>query len=153
MVNHGVYSKYRLVRGKINEGGRKMKRLRACFSFSFHGSSLRSLRANPRKKPRNQELKFTPGKLYTAQGYNGEVSIRSDLLRNAITDISRSKEQKGNSPCRRRQLYPILIEDILAANGTVGLTLSAGDLYEHRFEKRNQRGSGSEGERFGSRCV
>lgn len=77
-----------------------------------------------KEETKKAELKFTAGS-YTAsaQGYNGEVSIEATFSENAITDIQ-VQEQKETAHVGD-VAYPILIEDILAANGT-GLTLSAG---------------------------
>ena len=90
--------------------------LRCLHAYFTLQSFLRCLRAN---QGRNQEIRtqFTPGS-YTAsaQGYNGEVSIEATFSETAITDIQ-VKEQKETAHVGD-VAYPILIEDILAANGT-----------------------------------
>ena len=70
-----------------------------------------------KEETKKAELKFTAGS-YTAsaQGYNGEVSIEATFSENAITDIQ-IQEQKETAHVGD-VAYPILIEDILAANGT-----------------------------------
>ncbi|MCH1939227.1 FAD-dependent oxidoreductase [Holdemania massiliensis] len=62
-------------------------------------------------------LQFKAGS-YTAsaQGYNGEVTIEATFSENAITDIQ-IQEQKETAHVGD-SAYPILIEDIIAANGT-----------------------------------
>ena len=63
------------------------------------------------------DLQFKAGS-YTAsaQGYNGEVTIEATFSENAITDIQ-IQEQKETAHVGD-SAYPILIEDIIAANGT-----------------------------------
>ena len=70
-----------------------------------------------KEETKKSELKFTPGSsTASAQGYNGEVSIEATFSETAITDIQ-VKEQKETAHVGD-VAYPILIEDILAANGT-----------------------------------
>lgn len=63
------------------------------------------------------DLQFKAGS-YTAsaQGYNGEVTIEATFSENAITDIQ-IQEQKETAHVGD-SAYPILIEDIIVANGT-----------------------------------
>lgn len=69
------------------------------------------------EKTNSEELKFTAGTYTgTAQGYNGEVTIEATFSETAITDIQVTEQSEtahvGDSA------YPVLIADILAANGT-----------------------------------
>lgn len=70
------------------------------------------------QKPANtEELKFKAGSYTTsAQGYNGEVTLETTFSDTAVTDIQ-VKEQKETGHVGD-SAYPILIEDIIAANGT-----------------------------------